>query len=281
MDSVDLDSSDFDSVDKKDSAKYGRWALITGASEGIGKGFAIACAQRGFALIMIARRKALLESSAQELRDSYGVEVKTLSLDLTAPESIETITTFCKGLEVGMLINNAAYSFPAEFLSMKKSQLMKQIQINMQVVTLLSHHFGELMKQRQRGAIINVSSKTGEVPMPYFAMYSATKAFISTLSEALWFELKEHGVDVLALKPCQTATEGYLAKNPNAWGDGIQSVEDCVNQAFFALGQYAGWLPWESSRADVAELRAMPLEEAIARNGAGMKQVFGKQLADS
>ena len=258
---------------------YGKWALITGASEGIGKGFAVACAERGFNLIMIARRQELLESSAQQMRDQYAVEVKTLSVDLTEVESIDVIKNLCADLEVGMLINNAAYSFPAEFLSMSDKHIRRQIQINVELVAVLSNHFGNLMKPRGRGAIINVSSKTGEVPMPYFAMYSATKAFISTLSEAIWFELKDYGIDVLALKPCQTATEGYLAKNPGEWGDGIQTVEDCVSEAFYALGNYAGWLPWEPSRGDVDELRSMPLEDAIARNGAGMKLVFAEQLA--
>lgn len=258
---------------------YGEWALITGASEGIGKGFARVCAANGYKLLMIARRVSLLEQTANEISSEFGVEVKTLSVDLTEESSIDTIIDFCEGLEVGLLINNAAYSFPAEFLSMKASHIQRQIMINVQVIAMLSHHFGNAMKQRSRGGIINVSSKTGEIAMPYFAMYSATKAFISTFSESLWYELKDYGVDVLALKPCQTATEGYLSQNPNSWGDGIQSVEDCVAEAFSALGKHAGWLPWPSSRDDVARLRSLPLEEAIAQNGAGMKHVFASQLS--
>lgn len=261
--------------------KYGRWALITGASEGIGKGFARQCAQQGFSLVMIARREELLESAAKEIRDEYGVETKSLSLDLTAPGCDETIKEFCKHLEIGLLINNAAFRMPSEFLKLSADNIGRQIYINIHVTAMLSHHFGALMKERGRGAIINVSSKTGEVAMPYFAMYSAAKAFISTLSEAIWFELKDHGVDVLALKPCQTATEGYLRRNPNTWGDeGVQTIEDCVSEAFGALGKHAGWLPWEPSRGDVVALRSMPLEDAITRNVEGMKQVFGAQLAE-
>ncbi len=266
-------------VNSESGVRYGEWALITGASEGIGKGFARACAQRGYNLVMIARRQPLLEETANGIASEFGVQIKTLSLDLTADDAVERIQAFCESLEVGLLINNAAFAFPAEFLSMKPSAIRKQVNINVELVALLSHHFGAQMKARGRGGIINVSSKTGEVPMPYFAMYSAAKAFISTLSESLWFELKDHGVDVLALKPCQTATEGYLSQNPNEWGsDGIQSVEDCVSEAFEALGTHAGWLPWPPSRDDVRELRAMPLEDAIARNGAGMQHVFAQQL---
>lgn len=262
------------------SRRYGEWALITGASEGIGKGFARACAAQGYKLVMIARRVELLEAAAAEMNEQFGVETKTLSVDLTRQDCVETISTFCADLEIGLLINNAAFSFPAEFLSMKSSAIQKQVMINVQVIALLTHHFGSAMKQRGSGGIINVSSKTGEIAMPYFAMYSATKAFISTLSEALWYELKDHGVDVLALKPCQTATEGYLSQNPNSWGDGVQTVDDCVAEAFAALGKQAGWLPWPPSRDDIDELRALPLEAAITRNGEGMKHVFAGQLSN-
>lgn len=135
------------------------------------------------------------------------------------------------------------------------------------------------MKDRDRGAIINVSSRTGEVAMPYFAMYSATKSFITIMTESLWFELKDTNIDVVVIKPDQTATEGYLAKNPTIWGDdGVQTVEDCVNESFNALGTYAGWLTWPKSREDVKNLRSMPLEDAINVNGAGMLSVFTEQL---
>ena len=260
-------------------SKYGPWALITGASEGIGKGFARHCAQQGLNLLMIARREDVLETAAQEMRDEYSVEARTLSLDLTSPGCMDQIKAFSRDAEVGILVNNAAFSFPSEFLKVKAGVLEKMLNINVNLSVMLNHHFGGLMTERGNGAIINVSSKTGIIPMPYFAMYSASKSFLSTLSEALWYELKDSGVDVLALEPCQTATEGYLRRNPTIWGEeGIQTVEDCVNEAFSALGQKASWLPWPPSRGDVEVLRAMPLEDAISRNGDGMKEVFGKVL---
>lgn len=259
--------------------KYGPWALITGSSEGIGKGFARRCAKEGMNLIMIARREDKLNASAAELADEFGVETRTLSLDMTQQGAIETITDAVKDLDVGMLINNVAFSRPAEFLSLSEENIAKQIYVNVSVVAMLTHHFGKIMQARDRGAIINVSSRTGEIAMPYFAMYCATKSFISILTESLWFELKDTNVDVLVIKPDQTATEGYLSKNPTIWGDaGIQTVEDCIDESFNALGSYAGWLTWPKSRDDVKNLRAMPLEDAISINGEGMKQVFGKTL---
>ena len=113
-------------------------------------------------------------------------------------------------------------------------------------------------------------------------MYCATKSFISILTEALWFELKDTNVDVVVVKPDQTATEGYLSKNPTIWGDaGVQTVEDCIEESMSALGTYAGWLTWPKSRDDVKNLRDMPLEEAISVNGAGMLSVFTDQLGKS
>lgn len=259
--------------------KYGLWALITGASEGIGKGFADYCASRGQNILMIARREEVLATAAEHVRETYGVEVKTLSLDLTCENAMDAIETFADGLEIGMLVNNAAFSFPTQFVAMKRRQLQKQLNINVQLSVMLNHHFAGIMKGRGRGAIINVSSKTGIVAMPYFAMYSASKAFLSTLSEALWYELRDSGVDVLALQPCQTASEGFLRKSTNVWGDeGIQSVEDCVAEAFSALGNKASWLPWQPSRGDVQDLLMMPREDAIRRNAEGMKHVYGDEL---
>lgn len=262
--------------------KYGGWALITGSSQGIGKGFARRLAQEGFDLVMTARRPDILEQSAKELSDEFGVQTRTLALDMTQPGAIEQLKDYVADLEIGFLVNNVAFSKPAPFLDLSEDNIGKQIYCNVEVVARLSNHFGGMMRERDRGAIINVSSRTGEVAMPYFAMYCATKSFISILTESLWFELKDTNVDVVVIKPDQTATEGYLSKSPTIWGDaGIQTVEDCIEESMSALGKYAGWLTWPKSRDDVKALRDMPLEEAISINGAGMLSVFTEQLKES
>ncbi|MFT4520315.1 MAG: short-subunit dehydrogenase [Halioglobus sp.] len=259
--------------------KYGGWALITGSSQGIGKGFARHLAGEGFNIVMLARRNDVLESAAKELQDEFGIETRTLALDMTQQGAIEQLQEFVVDLEIGFLVNNVAFSKPAPFLDLSEGNIGKQIYCNVELVARLSHYFGRLMRERDRGAIINVSSRTGEIAMPYFAMYCATKSFISILTESLWFELKDTNVDVVVVKPDQTATEGYLSKNPTIWGDaGIQTVEDCIEESMSALGKYAGWLTWPKSREDVKALRDMPLEEAIAVNGAGMLSVFNDQL---
>jgi len=259
--------------------KYGGWALVTGGSQGIGKGFARRLAQEGFNIVLTARRDEILQETAAQLRDEFSVETRTLALDMTTEGSIEEIQNFVSDLEIGFLVNNVAFSRPAPFLDLSERNLRKQIYVNVETVARLTSHFGNMMRERDRGAIINVSSRTGEVAMPYFAMYCATKSFISILTESIWFELKDTNVDVVVVKPDQTATEGYLAKNTTIWGDaGIQTVEDCVEESMSALGQYAGWLTWPKSRDDVKALRDMPLAAAISVNGAGMLSVFTDQL---
>lgn len=264
---------------KKLVDKYGGWALITGSSQGIGKGFARRLASEGFNLVMTARRVEILDQSAKELGDEFEIETRTLAMDMTQQGAIEQLQDFTKDLEIGFLVNNVAFSKPAPFLDLSEGNIGKQIYCNVETVARLTSHFGRLMRDRDRGAIINVSSRTGEIAMPYFAMYCATKSFISILTESLWFELRDTNVDVLVVKPDQTATEGYLSKNPTVWGDaGMQTVEDCIEESMSALGKYAGWLTWPKSRDDVKALRAMSLEEAISVNGAGMLSVFTEQL---
>ena len=200
-------------------------------------------------------------------------------MDMTQPGSIEAVQEAVADLDIGFLVNNLAFSTPSPFLDLRESNISRSVYVNVETVAQLTHHFGRMMRERDRGAIINVSSRVGEVAMPFFAVYCGTKAFISLFTEALWFELKDSNVDVLVAKPDQTATEGYMAQNPTLWGDaGIQSVEDCVDESIAALGKHAGWLTWPKSRDDVRELREMPLEEAIAVNGAGMLSVFQDQL---
>jgi short-subunit dehydrogenase len=260
-------------------SKYGGWALVTGSSQGIGRGFARRLASEGFNLVMTARRPEILAASAQELSEEFGVQTRTLALDMTRSGAIEQLQEFVADLEIGFLVNNVAFSKPAPFLELGDANISKQVYVNVETVARLTSHFGRLMQERDRGAIINVSSRTGEIAMPYFAMYCATKSFISIFTEALWFELKDTNVDVVVVKPDQTATEGSLSKNPTIWGDaGIQSVEDCVEESMSALGKYAGWLTWPASREEVKRLRDMPLEEAISANGEGMLSVFTEQL---
>lgn len=259
--------------------KYGGWALVTGGSQGIGKGFARRLASEGFNVALTARREEILAQTAGELENEFGVKTRTLALDMTEPGSIERVKTFVEDLEIGFLVNNLAFSRPAPFLDLSEKNIVKQVYVNVEMVARFTSYFGRMMRDRDRGAIINVSSRTGEVAMPFFAVYGGTKAFISLFTEALWFELKDTNVDVLATKPDQTATEGYLDKNPTIWGDaGIQSVEDCVDESIAALGKHAGWLTWPKSRDDIKALRDMPLEDAIAANGEGMLSVFQDQL---
>ncbi len=263
----------------KKLSEYGQWALITGGSQGIGYGFAERCAADGLNVALVARREEILNESAQKLRDQYGVEVRTLALDCTKPEAFDQIAEFVSDVEINVLVNNVAFSFPGEFVEFKMSSIEKCINVNVVLTTKMTRHFGQKMKQNGKGALINVSSLTGEVAMPYFALYSATKACISTLTQSIWFEMKDYGVDVLVIKPDQTATEGFLAMNPDVMKEfGLQTVEECVEESLASLGKEPACMTQPMTRDHIQKTRAMPLHDAIIQNGTNMKKLFSQQL---
>ena len=260
--------------------KYGEWALITGAAQGIGLEFSRQCALRGLNLVMVDRNASELAKASEQLgRDCPHLSIKTVCTDLGQEEFLGAVQTACEGLEIGVLVNNAACGTVGQFLDTPESALRLQLHVNMLAPMRLIQAFVPAMTSRGRGAVFNVSSRTGEIGSPYFTTYAASKAWMTNFSEGLWYELRDAGVDLFVLKPDQTATPGYLKYNPGEFGDGIQSVEACVAEAFEYIGQCIGRIPLESGRQADAALKAMPVEEAVSANGEGMKQVFASLLS--
>ncbi|MBL4708817.1 MAG: SDR family NAD(P)-dependent oxidoreductase [Flavobacteriales bacterium] len=187
--------------------KYTDYALITGASSGIGKEFAEQLAQKGLNLVLVARRKDKLNELAIQLRKEYRVTVKTVALDLLQEDAIETLVAETDKLEIGLLIPNAGMEVHGDFLQNNYREESKVVQLNTLVPMQLAHVFGQKMTARKRGGIIFVSSTFGHQSVPYFANYSATKAYILSIGQALNYELKKSSVDVTVLSPGLTKTE--------------------------------------------------------------------------
>ena len=122
--------------------------MVTGSSQGIGKGFARRLAAEGFNVVLTARGKETLEATAGELRDEFGVETRILALDMTQPGSIDTIRDFVADLEIGFLVNNVAFSRPAPFLDLSEKNIGKQIYVNVETVAILPSHFGNTKPNR-------------------------------------------------------------------------------------------------------------------------------------
>ena len=199
-------------------SKYGSWALIAGASEGLGAAWARRLAELGLNVHLVARREQLLEQTAQELRRSFPqVQVETQALDLGCDDLLGKLAPLDER-DFGLVVYNAAYAIIQPFLAHDAEQLEGYVDVNCRAPLLLAHHFGERFRQRGRGGIILMSSMVGFSGASMFGPYAATKSFLLTLGEALYHELGPKGVDALVCVAGATRTPGYLGSEPHyAW----------------------------------------------------------------
>lgn len=182
-----------------DPARYGPWAVIAGGSEGVGASFAAQLADAGINLVLLARKQDALAATAAAVHER-GVEVRTVSVDLTDPSAIDEIRSATQDLEVGLLILNAgANSYGQGFLDGELDGFHGVIDLNISSSLALIHHFGRLMRDRDRGGILMVGSMAGYLGADRQSVYGAAKAFLRIFAESLWLELQGSGVDVLEL----------------------------------------------------------------------------------
>lgn len=190
------------------SSRYGPWALVTGASAGIGREFAAQLAQEGLDLVLVARRRDLLEALADELGAKHNVRVQVLICDLSRGEGLGPVLDLFETLDIGLLVNNAgAPGYHGHFVERDWEDIAAGLRFNTEVQMRLLHCAAGAMAARSRGGLIQVSSITGHTPVPYMTEYAAGKAFQLALGESLHFELRERGVDVLVLSPGATRSE--------------------------------------------------------------------------
>ena len=247
--------------------RYGEWALVTGASAGLGMEFARALARDGVSCVLTARREDRLSKLAAELQQQYGVGTRTLAIDLAEPDGAERLAHAVSDLEIGILVNNAGFGYAGRFDRLETGRLRDMIQVNCVAPVVLTSLILPGMRARRRGAVVITGSVAGRQPMPLHSVYSATKSFDLLFGEALWVELRDAGIDVLVLEPGSTQTEfqevaGELA-HPG------EAPERVVAVAFEALGRQpsvvSGWLNW--LRANLAtRLGSRPLVAYVARH---------------
>ncbi|KPK87892.1 MAG: hypothetical protein AMS27_01045 [Bacteroides sp. SM23_62_1] len=195
----------------------GKYALITGASSGIGWHFTEALAQRDYSVVAVSNQPAQLDDLKKRLEKLYRIIVVTLNMDLTQENSAQKVFDYCKekNLIVEVLINNAGIFFFGEAVTVDYS-LGKSI-LGLHIITpaMLCRLFGEQMMKRQRGFILNVSSIAAVMPYPCISLYGPTKAFLRNFTRALRTEMKYHGINVTCLIPGPVDTELYDAGNFN------------------------------------------------------------------
>jgi len=194
-------------------AAYGGWALVTGASSGIGEAYADALAARGFPLLLVARRAEKLEDVAARARTT-GVEAVVVAADLTQPGAVDRIAEAAGDREIGLVVANAGFGWSGRFAEAQETEYVRMVQLNCTHVVALVRRFLPPMLRRGRGGVIVVSSVAGFQPTPWFTVYGATKAFDLALAEGLWHELRGTGVEVQALCPGATRTEFAVRAHP-------------------------------------------------------------------
>jgi uncharacterized protein len=238
--------------------RYGPWAVIAGASEGIGAAFARQVASRGVSLVLVARREEPLAQLAETLPVPSRLVVADLSSGGTHKVAAET-----QGLDVGLVVANAALSPIGPFTTVEPALLRRALELNCGAALDLARHFTPAMVRRGRGGLILMSSLAGQQGSPGIAVYAATKAFDAVLAEGLWAELRPHGVDVLACAPGAVSTPG-LRRNSSGRAPGTVTPEVVASAALKALGRKPRVVPGAMMRvSSVLMSRLLPRRTAI------------------
>ena len=182
------------------------YALITGASSGIGSEIATTLAKKGFNIILTARREERLIALSKELQDNHGVHVDYVTGDLASPQTPQEIYNFCKekNYEVEILVNNAGYGRWGQFGEFNRDDYATMIQLNITSLTDLCHLFMPAMVTKGGGGVINIGSSASFLPVPYASVYSSTKAYVLMFSEALRYEYANSNIRVMASCPGAT-----------------------------------------------------------------------------
>lgn len=230
--------------------QYGPWAVVAGASEGIGRAFAHALAEKGLDLVLIARRAEPLEAEANLIRRRHRVGVETVSLDLGAPDLASRFEAAIADKDVGLLVYNACYSDIGEFLAMDMASKQKTLDVNCRGPVTLSTVMGDRLVARGSGGLLLMSSMSGFQGTAMVSTYAATKAFDTVLGESLWAELRPKGVDVLVCVAGATTTPNFNAQTPKEKQRQVfpMTPEDVARGALANIGNGPVYIPGAMNR---------------------------------
>ena len=240
------------------ASKYGPWALVAGASDGVGAAFAEGLAERGVNVVLLARRQAVLDRVAAEIESRTTAQTRTLAIDLAQPDAAAAIAEATGDLEIGFLVYCAGADPNYQpFLANSIEAAEAMVQRNCMVPMQLCHHFAPAMVERGSGGIVIFGSGAGLAGGPNMVAYGASKAFDMVFAEALWSELHDKGVDVLGLILGKTNTpalrelehsRGQIG-SPDEVPPGAAAVDDVIAEAFENLTNGPTWFVGEVMRA--------------------------------
>lgn len=259
--------------------KYGTWAIIAGAAEGLGEAYSIELAHKNINLIMVDNQPETLSNLSKKVENEYGVKTVQLIIDLSEPTAAKKITNEIKKVDCRLLIYNAAYSLIKPFVNHTEAELDNFIEINTKTQLKLVHQFTKhLTSKKQSGGILLMSSLAGLIGMQLVSSYAATKAFSWNLAEALHYELKPSSIDVLACVAGATETPAYLKTKPiyGFFKPLVMKANDVANSALKQLGKRALFIPGFSNRMNYFILtRLLPRKMAASIANKTMLQMFG------
>ena len=225
-------------------AQYGPWAVVTGASDGIGREMARRLAEAGLHLVLVARRRGVLDGLATELTARHGIETRVIAIDLAHEVAPATVATGTDDLDVGLLIAAAGFGTSGRLIDAPLARELEMVDVNCRALLALSLHFGQRFAARGRGGLVLMSSIVGFQGVPYAAHYAATKAYVQSLAEGLHGELAPLGVDVVASAPGPTHS-GFAARAGMRLGMAL-TPRDVAQATLDALGSRTtvrpGWL---------------------------------------
>lgn len=220
-----------------DADRFGPWALVTGASSGIGKEFARQLAANGINIVLVARRATMLEDIGRDLAGRYGVDYRTVGVDLSEPGFLDRVIEVTADLDVGLLVSNAGTGLPGKLLTQDLESLHRNVALNTTAHLDLTHHFGRRLARRGRGGVVLVSALGAPHGLPNMANAAATKAYVSSLGEGLHIEFAQHNLNVSVLYPGPTDTPilAELGFQPDTSPMKPMPVRQCVMEGLAAL----------------------------------------------
>ena len=258
--------------------RYGPWAVVLGASHGIGGSFARQIAEQGVNVVMVARPDDGLEAAAAAVRAATGVAVRALEVDLIADDMLDRLAAGTADLDVGLVACVAGGTDSVgRFLDHPAARAERVVRLNCLAPVRVCHHFGAHLRERGRGGIILISSLAGVSGTDGTVAYSAAKAFDLVLAQGLWAELHPHGVDVIGLVLGNVKTPTLLASGAKFDPDAFPGMEpdDVAREGLARLGDAPMWVVGDENRAIYDALRGIPAVDAINAMSAGMRAQYG------
>src|SRR5215469_5216585 len=259
-------------------ARYGPWALVAGASAGLGAEFAAQLAAGGLNLVLIARRKEMLDELAVALMHDHAIEVHTLQLDLGSDDIETAVTATTSDLDIGLLVYNAGAVITGPYFEITLQDHLQEIAVNCRGLLILAYILGQRMLERRRGGMVLMSSLSSFQGSALIANYAATKAYGRVLGEGLWEELRRQGIDVVTCSPSAISTPAYLAgaaSRPGRRSSATMTPREVATETLAALGKGPVVIPGRGNRlASVLMQRVFPRKMAIGLMGLVMRRMY-------